>query len=57
MKIAKGRVMNIFCGVVMDGAPCNEDHTLRDSTVGWLMDSEYGSLFGSGKTSIDIMKY
>ena len=51
MKLAKGSgdYMYILCGVVRDGAPCNEDHASRDSTVGWFMSSNCGSLCGNGK--------
>ena len=51
MKLAKGSANGIwiFCGVVRDGAPCNEDHFHRDSTVGWSMGSSGGGLFGNGQ--------
>ena len=45
--------MNILCGVVRDGAPCNEDHAMRDSTLGWFMESEYGCLCGNYKQYTD----
>ena len=36
MKLARGRAdyMAIFCGVVRDGAPCDERHFTEESTVG-----------------------
>ena len=54
MKLAKGSAdeMSILCGVVRDGAPCNEDPG-RESTVGWGMDSIYGGLWGNGKDDYD----
>ena len=35
MKLAQGSAdrMSTFCGVVRDGAPCNEWHGMRESTL------------------------
>ena len=51
MKLANR--MAILCGVVRDGAPCNEEHFRRESTVGWGMYSGTGSLYGNGKADDD----
>ena len=55
MKLAKGSAdyMLIYCGMVRDGAPCNEGHFKRESTLGWGMFSGYGSLYGNGKYDDD----
>ena len=55
MKLAQGSAdeMPIFCDVVRDGAPCNERHVHRGSTVGWFMDSDSGALCGNGKYNDD----
>ena len=34
--------MHTLCGVVGDGAPCDEDHSEPESTVGWFMHSTQG---------------
>ena len=51
VKIAKGNenYMNIYRGVVRDGAPYNEDHVDPESTVGWFMGCYMGGLYGNGK--------
>ena len=35
MKLAQGSAddMAIYCGMVRDGAPCNEDHTMGEKAV------------------------
>jgi len=57
MQLAQGSAdwVNILCGVVRDGAPCNEDPCPQsESTVGWFMDSFSGVLFGNGKGDNDM---
>ena len=51
MKLAKDRAryMGMFCGVVRDGAPCNQGHFKRASTVGWFIYSGNGGLYSNGK--------
>ena len=44
----------IMCGVVRVGAPCNEDHAQKESTVGWFMASDNGGLYGNGKDGADM---
>ena len=48
MKLAQGSaiLMDIYCGVVIDGAPCNTNHTEQESTLGWFMETEFGCLEG-----------
>ena len=56
MKLAEGSAddMDTYCGVVRDGAPCNEDPCPDpESTLGWFMDSEDGTLWGNGKGADD----
>ena len=43
--------MYIFCGMVRDAVPCNEDHYKR---VGWGMFSGDGTLHGNGKYNGDL---
>ena len=51
MKLVQGSKcpMYTICGVVRDGAPCNQFHFDRESTVGWFMNSDNGGLYGNGK--------
>ena len=51
MKLAQGSAdyTDIFCGVVRDGAPRNEQYYTQESTVGWFMESWSGGLYGNGK--------
>ena len=55
MKLVEGSAdyMDILCGVARDGAPCNEKHFRRNSTVGWFMNSGTGSLWGNSKGGDD----
>lgn len=57
MKLAQGSAvgMYILCGVVRDGAPCNEDPCPdSESTLGWFMDSVSEALYGHGKYDDDM---
>ena len=57
MKLAQGSAdwVNILCGVVRDGAPCNEGPCPEsESTLGWFMDSVSGALYGHGKHDDDM---
>ena len=45
--------MVVMCGVVRDGAPCDELHYDEESTVSWFMASTNGSLYGNGKDGDD----
>jgi hypothetical protein len=49
MKLAQGsaKFRDIYCGVVRDGAPCNANHAIQKSTVGWFMDTCAGQLTGN----------
>ena len=49
MKLAKGSLIPIYCGVVRDGVPCNVYHFRRESTVGWFMASAYELLTAATK--------
>ena len=55
MKLAEGSAdwMSIVCGLVRDGASCNEDHATSESTVDWFMDNWLGDLSGNGKYNED----
>ena len=55
MKLAQGSAdyTEIYCGVVRDGAPCNDYHFDPDSTAGWFMNNGNGSLYGNGKQADD----
>ena len=45
--------MELWFGLVRDGAAWDKHHGARESSDGWFMFNDYGSLWGNGKENDD----